>query len=280
MSVCCPNFGGCCYCCSLCQECCEQCIVAKSKKHPHIVYKSPEEANKSLRTVPEFLRTKSSMFELPQQERFPLHPIFTTYRQTYVVKRQPSPGQELEDYPPMEDDFELEVFDTKPSGPLTHERLGTTDYKIPESLPAGSARLEERLTEPTLKYSLVYDIQLRTLNVHLLKANNLQLAKDTSGSVDPFVAVFLLPGKEVIQQTEVVEKDSNPYFDTVFKFQGIALKDIHQLILVFQVFDHDRFLKDRLIGTVVAPLKNADLYGSSVSTLINGDQELMEVGCN
>ena len=226
--------------------------------------------------MPQFFQ--SPMVELPQEERlFPLHPIFSTYKSTYVVKRQPTPSHELDECP-LEDDIEMQVFDKKPSGPLTHEKMeGGTGYSIPQSLPTDPLLEEQQLqTEPALHYSLIYDIQLRALNVHLQEATNL-LAKGASGSVNPFVAAFLLPSKEVIRQTEVVEKNSNPYFDTVLTFKGIALKDVHQMILVLQVFDHDRFLKDQLIGTVVASLKEADLYGSLVTARINGDMELMEV---
>lgn len=225
--------------------------------------------------MPQFFQ---SPVELSQKEGlFPLHPIFSTYKPTYVVKRQPTPGHELDECP-VEDDIEMQVFDKKPSGPLTHEKMeGGTGYSIPQSL-STDPLLEEQWpqTEPALHYSLIYDIQLRTLNVHLQEATNL-LAKGASGSVNPFVAAFLLPSKEVIRQTEVVEKNSNPYFDTVLTFKGIALKDVHQMILVLQVFDHDRFLKDQLIGTVVASLKEADLYGSLVTAQINGDMDLMEV---
>ena len=69
-------------------------------------------------------------------------------------------------------------------------------------------------TIPPLQFSLYYDIQRRSLSVHLQQVYNLP-AKDVRGTSDPFVVFFLLPNKEEIYESKIVH---NPIFDQVFEF--------------------------------------------------------------
>ena len=113
---------------------------------------------------------------------------------------------------------------------------------------------------PSLQFSLHYDIQRRTMTVHLQDASNLP-AKDRSGTSDPFVVMHLHPNKEEIFESKIVYKTLNPVFDQSFEFHNLQLDDLHRQSLVFRIYDHDRFSKNDMIGGIVLPLKDVDVYG-------------------
>ena len=184
----------------------------------------------------------------------------------------------LDECPLPEDDLQLLVCDMKDEGPFTHEQLGGTVDRSSSS-PTKFIEQPQPLPNINLHFSLGYDIQLHTLGVHLHKASNLPTTSSV-GSVNPFFVMFLLPSKEEVLQTETFKiKTSNPCFHTVCTFHAVTMSDVHQLILVIQVFDRDRLLKDHLIGTVTMPLKEADLYGSLVTKTVirDKDAELVKV---
>ena len=145
-------------------------------------------------------------------------------------------------------------------------------------LSAASGDSSDELEDtPTLQFSLYYDIQRRTLTVHLQKAYNLPVKGVDMRACNSFVVLFLLPSREEILQTPVVEKDLNPVFDQVFEFRGILSQELYQQVLVLQVFDHDKFLSDDLIGTVLIPMKEAELYGMTMKRKIGEGKEMLKV---
>ena len=133
-------------------------------------------------------------------------------------------------------------------------------------------------TIPTLQFSLYYDIQRRSLSVHLQQAYNLP-ARDVRGTSDPFVVFFLLPNKEEIYESKIVHKTLNPIFDQVFEFGGILPQEIRRQTIMFRVYDHDRFTPNELIGVVALSLEEADLYGVSMKMRIDEKEEFRVRGC-
>ena len=127
---------------------------------------------------------------------------------------------------------------------------------------------ETQAVVPLLHFSLYYDIQRRTLTVHLMKGTNLP-AKDRHGTSDPFVIIFLLPNKEQIFQTKVHQKELNPDFNEVFEFSGLLPAEIRRQSLVFRILDKDTLSSSDDIGSVILPLEEADLYGVKVSAKIS-----------
>ena len=115
-------------------------------------------------------------------------------------------------------------------------------------------------SSPFLQFSLHYDIQRHTMTVHLHQASNLP-AKDRSGTSDPFVVMHLHPNKEEVFESKIVYKTLNPVFDESFEFHNLQLDDVRRQSLVFQIYDHDRFSKNDVIGGIVLPLKDVDVYG-------------------
>ncbi|CAI8056461.1 Synaptotagmin 1, partial [Geodia barretti] len=148
----------------------------------------------------------------------------------------------------------------------SHITSSTSAYLLSSGIAAGDtsgAEVTSTTDEnpPYIYFSLYFDIQRRALMVNLIKVENLPLKPPNQGSCDPFVMLFLLPNKQEVLQSVVKQRTLNPEFQQVFEFGGILANDLKNQVLVFRVFDHDRFSKNDLMGTVIMPLKDADLYG-------------------
>ena len=131
-------------------------------------------------------------------------------------------------------------------------------------------------TCPTLHFSLYYDLQRHTLTLDLKEARNLT-AKDSSGTSDPLVVVYLDPSKDEIFESKVVLKTLHPSFDQVFTFKKLLPDEVRRQTLIFRIYNHDRrrHSKDDFIGAVMLPLSEADLYGVTVTMRI--DEEAKEL---
>ena len=175
------------------------------------------------------------------------------------------------------------VFEFKqPRAPMpVHPQIAgpsaiTTQPRLTQSEPQSSASPVDEPQYPILTFSLYYDLQRRTLTVHLILANNLP-AKDRRGTSDPFVILFLLPNKEEIFESKVHKRTLNPVFDQVFEFSGLLPNEIRRQSLVFRVLDKDTIGSSDYIGSVVLPLEEADLYGVKVSVRIDEDPSAVQV---
>ena len=196
-----------------------------------------------------------------------------------------SPGRQVDMGVVVMPDFEkvpLErVFEFKqPRAPMpVHPQIApvvTTQPRIhkSESQSTVSSTAEDRF--PMITFTLYYDVQRRTLTVHLIDAVNLP-AMDRRGTSDPFVILFLLPNKEEIFESKVHRRTLEPRFDEVFEFNGLLPNEIRRQSLVLRVLDKDTIGSSDYIGGVVLPLEEADLYGVKVTMRINqslGDVEV------
>lgn len=70
-----------------------------------------------------------------------------------------------------------------------------------------------------LQISLSYDFQTLTLTLKVLQATNL-IAKDFSGTSDPYVKILLLPDKKHKLLTKVKKRNLNPRWNECFLFEG------------------------------------------------------------
>ena len=130
----------------------------------------------------------------------------------------------------------------------------------------------------TLHFSLYYDLQRHTLTLDLKEARNLP-AKDSRGTRDPLVVVYLDPNKDEIFESKVVLKTLHPRFDQVFTFKKLLPDEVRRQTLVFRIYNHDRrrHSKDDFIGAVMLPLSEADLYGVTLTMRIDEDAKELKV---
>ena len=63
----------------------------------------------------------------------------------------------------------------------------------------------------------------------------------------PFIVLYLLPNKQEVFESRVINRDLNPYFNQIFDFPSLLPEDIRKQTLVMKVF-HSRRTKHELIG--------------------------------
>ena len=293
----CPGLcASCCYYCYKKLGCCDCLRLKVAKKYSSV---APEQASEivevpdtSFHNVP-----LQKIFDFPQPgyEDVGTHPQVSQCS-TPIIKEQPY-GSEL--YPEP-------IFVTKKGRSHTFSQLPedqgyeeTTDsrsdndsperpFTPPDEVPSKSRQaiivtpdIPLDTDDPAIQFSLYYDIQRRTLSIHLHQALNLPLLKrDVRYSHDPFIVIFLLPTREVIHQTVTIANSRDPKYKQIFEFCGILAEEVHQQVVVFQVFYNDKFSRDHLIGSVLMPLKEADLYGVVMTKRIGDGQELLKVICS
>ena len=130
--------------------------------------------------------------------------------------------------------------------------------------------------QPRIQFSLYYDIQRRTLTVHLMSGTDLP-AKDRRGTSDPFVILFLIPNKEQIFESKVHKKTLRPIFNEVFEFTGLLPDEVRRQTLILRVLDKDTLSASDDMGVVVLPLEEADLYGVKMNAKLTDEFGILNV---
>ena len=160
------------------------------------------------------------------------------------------------------------------------------DVEEPEEGAVGKGLIRGPLTQggngshnipPEIEFSLYYDIQCRTLMVHLQCARFLpnRLKK---ASLNPIVILYLLPNREDIYHSRIVENTVNPVFNQSFEFSGLMPDEVRRQTLVFRVFSQSS--KGDLLGGLSVSLSEADLFGVMCRRNIDTDIEKLKVNNN
>ena len=281
-------------CATCCHRCCPNvewpCFGKKTKakkKYPYIEYYEPAKAI-DVADRPEQAYHKvplEKIFEFPQESReFRPHPQVArrSLDANILISQQPQAVQSEQGFEPMYITSrgrtigtvsELPTPETSPDEsfevpPFTPPPEGDTHVLESAFLPVGE--------EPSLQFSIYYDIQRRVLAVNLLCAYNMP-GKEMWGSLDFVVSLFLLPSREEVHQSKIRSGTRNPLFSETFNFHSIVSEELYEQVLVFQVFTHDKFTRDHLVGTVVVPLKEADLFGVTMVKNIGDGREILQV---
>ena len=188
----------------------------------------------------------------------------------YVTKkgRSHTPSQLPEDHGATEYTDSRSEYDT-PEPPFTP----------PDEVPSHGAIATTpdillHIDGPSIQFSMYYDIQRRTLSVHLHQAFNLP---SIHGPQDSFVVIFLLPTRDIIHQSVTISNNRDPQYKQIFEFGGILAEEVYQQVLVCQVYYSDKFAHDHLVGSVLVPLKEADLYGIVMTKRIGEGHDLLKV---
>ncbi|KAM4748912.1 protein piccolo [Rhinophrynus dorsalis] len=112
-----------------------------------------------------------------------------------------------------------------------------------------------------------YDKHLGNLIIHILQARNL-VPRDNNGYSDPFVKVYLLPGRgqvmvvqnasaEYKRRTKYVQKSLNPEWNQTVIYKNISMEQLKKKTLEVTVWDYDRFSSNDFLGEVLIDLSNA-----------------------
>ncbi|KAK3103404.1 hypothetical protein FSP39_018967 [Pinctada imbricata] len=106
-----------------------------------------------------------------------------------------------------------------------------------------------------IQLQLNHDEYDSSLLIHVAQARNLR-PKDINGLSDPFVKIYLLPGRcaENKRRTKHISRTLNPEWHQTVMFSDIHKEEIKYKTLEITVWDYDRFKANDFLGEVVIDL--------------------------
>ena len=129
---------------------------------------------------------------------------------------------------------------------------------------------------PEIDFSLYYDIQCRTLTVNLQRVKNLKLPlKGKTATLNSMVLLYLIPDRQYVLESRVVENSTNPIFDQSLEFMGLLPDEVRRQSLVFRIYSQSA--KGDLLGGLTLPLSGVDLFGMKYRIRIDRDTEKLKV---
>ncbi|XP_037551621.1 protein piccolo isoform X2 [Nematolebias whitei] len=117
-----------------------------------------------------------------------------------------------------------------------------------------------------IQLQIHYDKQLGNLIVHVLQARNLA-PRDINGFSDPFVKVYLLPGRGQVmvvqnasaenkRKSKHAGKSLNPEWNQTVIYKNIHLEQLRKKTLEVTVWDYDKGSSNDFLGEVLIDLSN------------------------
>lgn len=106
----------------------------------------------------------------------------------------------------------------------------------------------------TIHLILTYDKQAEILTVRIVEAQDL-LARDFTGTADPYVKIRLLPDQLNIWQTKIHRKTINPIFDEDFVFE-VTKDSLNTSELEVVVLDANK--RHQSLGAIRLPLSSLE----------------------
>ncbi|XP_049329266.1 protein piccolo isoform X7 [Astyanax mexicanus] len=117
-----------------------------------------------------------------------------------------------------------------------------------------------------IQLQINYDKQLGNLIVHVLQARNLS-PRDNNGYSDPFVKVYLLPGRSQVmvvqnasaenkRRSKHAQKSLNPEWNQTVIYKNIHLEQLRKKTLEVSVWDYDKCSSNDFLGEVLIDLSN------------------------
>uniref|UniRef100_X1Z4G7 C2 domain-containing protein n=1 Tax=Capitella teleta TaxID=283909 RepID=X1Z4G7_CAPTE len=117
-----------------------------------------------------------------------------------------------------------------------------------------------------MQLQLSYDDYDGTLNIHVIQARGLR-ARDKNGFSDPFVKVYLLPGRTQLmgffiysadnkRRTKSIPRTLDPEWHQTLVFMKISRDELHSKTMEVTVWDYDRFKPNDFLGEVLLDLSD------------------------
>ncbi|XP_056603794.1 protein piccolo [Triplophysa dalaica] len=128
------------------------------------------------------------------------------------------------------------------------------------------AKTQSHPVSGEIQLQINYDKQLGNLIVHVLQARNLA-PRDNNGYSDPFVKVYLLPGRGQVmvvqnasaenkRRSKHAQKSLNPEWNQTVIYKNIHLEQLRKKTLEVSVWDYDKSSSNDFLGEVLIDLSN------------------------
>ncbi|XP_072419208.1 protein piccolo isoform X3 [Chiloscyllium punctatum] len=116
-----------------------------------------------------------------------------------------------------------------------------------------------------IQLQMNYDKHIGNLIVHVLQARNLA-PRDNNGYSDPFVKVYLLPGRgiENKRRTKHVQKSINPEWNQTVIYKSISMEQLKKKTLEVTIWDYDRLSSNDFLGEVLIDLSNTSHFDNTL----------------
>uniref|UniRef100_A0A8K9WRX0 Protein piccolo n=1 Tax=Oncorhynchus mykiss TaxID=8022 RepID=A0A8K9WRX0_ONCMY len=120
-----------------------------------------------------------------------------------------------------------------------------------------SSKTQSHPVTGEIQLQINYDKQLGNLIVHVLQARNLA-PRDNNGYSDPFVKVYLLPGRgaENKRRSKQAGQSLNPEWNQTVIYKNIHLEQLRKKLLEVSVWDYDKCSSNDFLGEVLMDLSN------------------------
>ncbi|XP_021364815.1 uncharacterized protein LOC110457754 isoform X2 [Mizuhopecten yessoensis] len=114
---------------------------------------------------------------------------------------------------------------------------------------------EKERTMGDIQLQLSHDDFDSTFSIHIIAAKNLT-PQDMNGLSDPFVKIYLLPGRcaENKRRTKHISKTLSPEWYQTVVFQDLHREELQYKTLEITVWDYDRFKANDFLGEVIIDL--------------------------
>ena len=171
----------------------------------------------------------------------------STGRNPSIVQIQRSPDHTLKRGQHIEfpKDKKMSLNTLRPLNPSLLRKL---DELKPEASPCIAG----------VHFSLYFDEVKSMFIVHVTRAVNLPTQRPAQTS-NPFVQVYLLPGKTDVQQSHCVDGTHSPVFDRVFRFINLTFDSLRRQQLVMRFYIN----VNHFVGGVLCPLEDANTTGEN-----------------
>ncbi|KAK3610547.1 hypothetical protein CHS0354_008982 [Potamilus streckersoni] len=183
--------------------------------------------------------------EKPTQRPLPLEKP----EQRSPLSERPVPRPRVDKIPPKQATAaQMQKYSTEKQVPKT-----TPEKHFISKHERQSSKGERNMGDVQIKLS--HNAIENTLTLHIIRARNL-LQKDINGLSDPFVKIYLLPGRcsENKRRTKYISRTLNPEWHETVVFHNIHPEELKYKTLELTVWDYDRFKANDFLGEVVLDL--------------------------
>ncbi|XP_023580088.1 protein piccolo [Octodon degus] len=152
----------------------------------------------------------------------------------------------------------------QPGSPSVSKKKHSSSSSSSSSKPGDATKAASHPITGEIQLQINYD--LGNLIIHVLQARNL-VPRDNNGYSDPFVKVYLLPGRGQVmvvqnasaehkRRTKYVQKSLNPEWNQTVIYKSISMEQLKKKTLEVTVWDYDRFSSNDFLGEVLIDLSS------------------------